>query len=338
MSGKCDDLSEKKLRVGVVGLGKMGLVHTCVLNVLPGVQVAALCEKSRLIRRFSKKIFKGVKIVDDVEGFSRLNLDAVYVTTPIPSHFSVVKTLLEKQIARNLFVEKTLAQSYEESEQLSEQAHSVEGVNMVGYLRRFYVTFNKARELLLKDAIGKVDSFEAYAYSSDFLGAAKERNTAHSRGGVLRDLGCHAVDLALWLFENLKVAPVQAKHADGCFEGSVSFGVENAEITGQFDVSWCKEDYRMPEVGFLIAGSKGRLLVNDDQVKLDLKESESAKWYRHDLNDNVPFCLGLPEYYREDLSFVKSVLEGEKAEPDFCSAAKVDKIIEDVVGEEVQRD
>jgi predicted dehydrogenase len=330
-------LSGKKLRVGVVGLGKMGLVHTGVLSVLPGVQVAALCEKSRLIRGFSPKVFKGAEIVDDVEGFSGLNLDAVYVTTPIPSHFPVAKTLLAKRIARNLFVEKTLAQSSRESEQLSDLARGVEGVNMVGYLRRFYVTFNKARELLLKDAIGEVDSFEAYAYSSDFL-ESKESDTAHSRGGVLRDLGCHAVDLALWFFGNLRVAPVQAAHAGGGFGDSVSFRVESAEITGQFDVSWCKEDYRMPEVGFLIVGSKGRLVVSDDQVKLDLKEGESAKWYRHDLDDNVPFCLGLPEYYREDFSFVKSVVEGEKVEPDFCSAAKVDKIIEDVVGEEVQRD
>jgi len=335
---RTETLDTKHLRVAVVGLGKMGLVHAGMLNVLPSVELVALCEKSSLIRRFSKKLFKGLEIVDDLQKLSKFDLDAVFVTTPIPSHFPVARAILEKKISSNLFVEKTLAQNYEESRVLTDLAKSLQSVTMVGYLRRFYVTFNKAGELLLKDAIGKVDSFEAYAYSSDFLGIDKETNTAHSRGGVLRDLGCHAVDLALWFFENLKVTFVEAKHADDCFGDSVSFRVENKEITGQFDVSWCKEDYRMPEVGFLIAGSKGQLLVNDDQVKLDLKGSESARWYRHDLNDNVPFWLGLPEYYREDLSFVKSVVEGEKAEPDFCSAAKVDKIIEDVVGEEVQRD
>jgi hypothetical protein len=73
-------------------------------------------------------------------------------------------------------------------------------------------------------------------------------------------------------------------------------------------------------------------------VKLELQNSAPSKWYRHDLNDNVPFWLGLPEYYREDLHFVKSLVGETKAEPDFFSAAKVDKIIEDVVGGEVQQE
>jgi predicted dehydrogenase len=46
------------LRIGIVGLGKMGLVHSCVLNVLPNDEIVAICEKSRMIRRFSKKLFK----------------------------------------------------------------------------------------------------------------------------------------------------------------------------------------------------------------------------------------------------------------------------------------
>lgn len=330
MSGKCEDLSEEKLRVGVVGLGKMGLVHTCVLSVLPGVQVAALCEKNRLIRRFSKKVFKGVEIVNDVEEFSGLNLDAVYVTTPIPSHFSVAKTLLSKKIARNLFVEKTLAQSYEESKQLSDLAQSGEGVNMVGYLRRFYVTFNKARDLLLDDTIGNVRSFKAYAYSSDFLNTERGERVAASRGGVLRDLGCHAVDLALWFFEGLQVSSAELSSSNGYSEDSVKFKVENSELEGEFDVSWCIENYRLPEVGFSIAGSGGKVDVNDDEVKLKLVNGESSQWYRHDLNDSVPFLLGLPEYYREDSHFIRSVMDKKVAEPDFFAASRVDKIISEV--------
>lgn len=41
----------------------MGLVHSCILNVLPNVQIAAICEKSGLIRRFAKKLFNGVQIL-----------------------------------------------------------------------------------------------------------------------------------------------------------------------------------------------------------------------------------------------------------------------------------
>lgn len=42
----------------------------------------------------------------------------------------------------------------------------------VGYLRRFHVTFRKARSLPLERAIDDLISFRAYAYSSDFYARA----------------------------------------------------------------------------------------------------------------------------------------------------------------------
>jgi predicted dehydrogenase len=317
-------------KVAVVGLGKMGLVHASVLNVLPGVTVTAVCEKSRLIRRFARKLFRGVEVVDDVEKLEKLGINAVYVTTPIPSHFFIVKTVYDQKIASNIFVEKTLAQNYDQSKQLNERASQLGGVNMVGYLRRFYVTFNKARELLLKDDIGTVTSFRAFAYSSDFLGTKNELKTIASRGGPLRDLGCHAVDLALWFFGRIQVISGQPMQTSGHPENRVKFRVEGSALEGEFDISWCMEDYHLPEVGFSIDGSRGKLEVNDDHVRLILKNGRSSVWYRHDLNDNVPFLLGLPEYYREDLHFAECVSKGSQADSDFLAASKVDKIINDV--------
>ena len=323
-------LSGKNLRLAVVGLGKMGLVHAGVLNVLPSSHVVALCEKSKLIRKFAVKVFKGLEIVDDVMKLSGLDLDAVYVTTPIPSHFAVGKTVLQKGIAHHIFVEKTLAYSYEQSKQLAELAGAQGCVNMVGYLRRFYVTFRKARELIMGDAIGEVDSFKACAYSSDFLGTERGPGRPASRGGVLRDLGCHAIDLALWFFGDLETRSAKSSVKDGFTCDDLNFKVAASQLTGEFDVSWLKANYRLPEVWFSVSGSKGGLDVNDDVVKLRLKSGESITWYRHDLKDNVPFLLGLPEYYREDLSFLRSIIEGRKTEPDFLAASKVDKMIEEV--------
>ena len=315
----------------------MGLVHSGILSVLPNVELVALCEKNRLIRRLSKRMFKECEIIDDVEKLAGLSLDAVYVTTPIPSHFPVAGAILEKKISKNVFVEKTLAQTYAESKHLTDLAESRQGVTMVGYLRRFYVTFRKAKGLLQDTAIGEVKSFKSYAYSSDFFGLETETKASSSRGGLIRDLGCHAIDLALWFFGNLKVISSESRSGD---QGgnSIGFRAEGSEVSGDFDVSWRKEDYRMPDVGFLVNGSKGNLFVNDDQVRLERSEGKVLKWYRHDLNDSVPFWLALPEYYREDLHFAESVAGGMKATPDFCSAKEVDKIIDDVVGEKVKQD
>jgi predicted dehydrogenase len=324
------NLSSKRLRVAVVGLGKMGLLHASILNVLPNVELAALCEKNTTILKFSKKIFSKVHVVDNIEKLSGQDLDAVYVTTPIFSHSLVIKNVYSKRIASNLFVEKTLASSYKEAKELCELSQRFGGINMVGYMKRFSVTFRKAKDLLDQEILGEAVSFKGYAYSSDFLETDKGPKTLANRGGALRDLGCHVVDLALWLFGDLQVDSSKSQSTAKCdFEVSLHFKVKNPNgLEGEFDVSQCMENYRLPEVGLLISGSRGVMTVNDDRVGLKMKDGKSSMWYRHDLDDNVAFWLGEPEYFREDEYFAKSVSEGLNAEPNFFTASKVDYVID----------
>lgn len=321
-----------KLRVAVVGFGKMGMVHAGILNVLSDVELVAICERSGLVRRFLRKALRNVAVVEDVAKLSGFNLDAVYVTTPIAAHFPIVRSLYEEGVARNIFVEKTLASNFAEAEQLCSLAEKHGGATMVGYLRRFCVTFMKAKELIDGGVLGSISSFRAHAFSSDFFGVDADAKVKVPRVGVVRELGCHALDLAFWLFGrfNVKEASVEAS-LNGSVADSAHFVVESVEgVSGEFNVSWCQEGYRLPEVDFSVEGSAGCLSVNDDEVVLKLKSGVSRRWFRHDLNDAVGFWLGIPEYYRENLHFVQSLVGGGKPEPSFKAAAEVDRLIDDV--------
>jgi predicted dehydrogenase len=325
-------MGDQQLKVGVIGMGKMGILHSCILNILPGIKLTAQCEKNSLTRILLRKLFQDVRIVDDVSKLAGIGLDAVFVTTPIPSHFAVAKAVCDYKVASSLFVEKTLAATYDDARRLNELAAGLKGANMVGYLRRYYVTFRKAKELLSQQVIGDVFSFKAYGFSSDFLGASVGSASPIARGGVLKDLGCHVIDLALWFFGDLRVVSAKIEPIIGTdSEDSVDFQVRNQRgLEGTFDISWCMPRYRMPEVGLSVSGSEGRIEVNDDRVSLETKKEGSCTWFRHDLNDNVGFWLGLPEYYREDVHFIESIRKQRRAEPDFLEAAKVDKIIQQV--------
>ncbi len=326
-------MCDETLRVAVVGLGKMGLLHASILNVMPGVKLAAICEKSSFTRKLLKKILRQVPLVEDVNEFSGLDLDAVYVTTPIPSHFSVAKLVFQKRLARNLFVEKPLAASYSEARELCELAKQTCNVTMVGYLRRFMVTFLKAKELLSENAIGELESFTVKAFSSDFCGVHDNPQISIARGGVLKDLGSHAIDLALWFFGDTQLdsATVKSLTGEGA-EDSVNFTVHRKSdgLKGGFSISWCAEGYRMPEVVLSISGSKGLIEANDDKVSLRNSKGEVSTWHRPDLNDAVSFWLGSPEFYRESAYFVKSVQKNSAAEPSFETASKVDFLIDSI--------
>jgi len=323
----------RKLRFAVIGLGKMGLLHASLLNTFKNVRLVALCDKSALMTRFCRSMFSSTEkvVVNDLDQFSELELDAVYVTTPISSHAFIVKDLYAKGIVRNVFTEKTLASNYTQAKEMCEFAEKIGGKTMVGYMKRYSVVFGKAKELLAQGKLGEPYSFNACAYSSDFLGLTKDSKSSASRGGALRDIGCHILDLALWLLGDLKVNDVVSSHEIGGAETSVSFTAVNSNgLEGRFDISQRMPGYRMPEFGCFLECPHGKIDVNDDRLLLTLRDGSQKIWYRHDLNDNVCFSLGETEYYREDLEFVSSLLENRTCEPNFETASKVDYIIDQV--------
>lgn len=323
------EIVDKKLKVGVVGLGKMGLLHASLLNFMPNVELSALCDKSWLMRKLAKSTLHGPLVTDKLEKMSKLNLDVVYVTTPIPSHYGIVKEIYELGLARNVFVEKTLSSSFSKSEELCKLADASRGHVAVGYMKRFSVTFRKAKELLDQGALGALTSFDAYAYSSDFVDVPKD-SVSLSRGGVLEDLGSHVCDLALWLFGNL-LSSFKISSSTSLSSDSLGFEVEGTNnFTGKLDFSWIKEGYRMPEFGLEIHGTYGSIKVDDNELTLALNNEKLQSWYRQDLDDHVNFLLGDSEYFRENDHFIKSIIFDEKSEPNFQTAIKVDYLLEQV--------
>jgi predicted dehydrogenase len=172
--------------------------------------------------------------------------------------------------------------------------------------------------------IGEPIAFKAYAYASDF--ADSKTRPLSNKGGATRDLGAHVIDLSLWFFGDLDIVQGGSYIDENCS----SFKVHSANgLTGEFDISWTKQDYRLPEYGLSIIGSKGTIDVNQDTTRLEDVEN-NITWHRQDLDDNVPFLLGATEYYRETEHFIKSVRGNFHTEPDFVAASRVDHLIEQV--------
>ncbi len=318
--------------LGVVGLGKMGLLHAAILSALPDVKVVVFCEKNSLVRKFAPKLLPKAQIVANVAEMRGFHLDGVYVTTPPTSHFPVVETLYSQGITTNIFIEKPLSSNYTEALQLCQLADNWGGVNMVGYHKRFSEVFRKAKSILKEGGVGTVTDFEAYAYSSDFYDAPQAMAQAVARGGVLRDSGCHAVDLVLWFLGEVTVdSSVIRSPLTGDAEDSVAARLRTSEgVSGDIKLSSCMQAYRLPQIGLHLHGTKGSLHVNEDKVELVPSGGESRTWYRHDFDDSVPFLLADPEYCREDQHFVDALQHGAAGGSNFQMAAAVERLIDQI--------
>ncbi len=318
-----------RLRTAVVGFGKMGVLHGALARATSLADVVVIVDKSQKVGKAVKKAFRDkVVVVTDLEGLRDLDLDAVYVTTPIPSHYDVTFEVIDAGI-KGIFVEKTLSDDARKSEMLVEKTSARDIVTAVGYQKRFVPTLRYLKNLLEEETLGAVESIHAYAYSEDFLAFEhrKSQSVALSRGGVLRDLGAHAIDMAVWLLDCEDPCIVNAG-VSGNFpndEVMLTFVANNADLV--VSTSWCKAGYRAPEVGFELTCSKGQAFVTDDEVLIK-KGSEEKKIYRVQFSEKVEYLLASPEYFLENKAFLKSV-DNNKRFPgaDFKEASVVDEIL-----------
>ena len=73
--------------------------------------------------------------------------------------------------------------------------------------------------------------------------------------------------LVYGFLEISKFNPIRSMLID--IQNTVQFNVRSdSSVEGFFDVSWCKEGYHVPEFGLLINGSKGKIIVDDDVIKI----------------------------------------------------------------------
>jgi len=311
-------LLSNEFKVAIVGFGKMGLLHSGILNlIIPGI-VKAIVDKSFFLVLGASRIIKSIKFYRSLEDMvSKVEPDAVYVTTPTSSHYPLVKSLLEHDV-KYVFVEKPPTLNYEQSKNLMSTKRSGQVV-MVGFQKKYALPFRHAKLLLENGVIGGVEGVSAHIRSGDILGPTS-RFDALGRG-VLLDLGVHLVDLLTWLF---KVKSVVRAVSKSLYTRVDDVFIAELEAEGGFKIfmeaSWSNPDYRVPETYIEVRGSQGILRVTEDYVKIftstehELLDSkrELTLYKPHYYQGIPPVNLADPEYTIENIHFLESAREGRE--------------------------
>ena len=125
-------MSERRIRVAVIGCGDFGRNHVRVYREL-GAEVVGIhdidfARRDRLAAEFNVPVLDGI---DDLGG----RVDAATVAVPTVSHAQVGCALLEQGI--DVLVEKPMAASIKEADALIEAAARRNRILQVGHLERF---------------------------------------------------------------------------------------------------------------------------------------------------------------------------------------------------------
>jgi predicted dehydrogenase len=328
-------------KVGVIGLGKMGILHSGILNSLPNVTLQAICESESFVLRAAKSILpkNTACYKNHHDMLKNENLDAVFVTTPINSHSSLILDIARADRNLSIFVEKPLATSLSQAQEACDVVRDLAGIHMVGFQKRFSPIFKKAKEILVDKALGDLIFFRGYSFSSDVLREAKGWRLSGNSGGVLLDLAPHLVDVTLWLFgEPTDVMSSLSRVYSAEVEDYVHANFQYASgLKGNFDACWSIRNFRMPEIRIEVYGKNGTLVVTDDFVTLstDRHIGQTQTLHKQSFNTSVPFLLADPEYTWEDLEFIAKTRERTLPDLNFFEAAKVNSAIDRIVAANV---
>ena len=143
-----------ELHVGIIGLGKMGLLHAGILNSLPNVKVQAIADTEKFVINFIKKNTDSIQVYSDYKKMvENSKLDFVYITTPVASHIPIASYCASKKI--HFFVEKPLGLNVADCSQLYEIVKQNNVLSMVGFYLRYKETFKKAKAMFDSGILGK---------------------------------------------------------------------------------------------------------------------------------------------------------------------------------------
>ncbi len=186
--------AESSLRIGVIGVGVMGSNHARVLTGLPGAVLVGVADPDRKQAEFVARTL-GCTAVANVEELLALKVDAITIAAPTHLHRDIALTCIARGI--HVMVEKPIASSVEEGNQIIAAARRAGVTLMVGHVERF----NPAVEAI-KDAIRNEDIL---SIAITRVGPFPPRM---SNVGVVIDLAVHDIDLIRW-FTDSEIIDVQ---------------------------------------------------------------------------------------------------------------------------------
>jgi predicted dehydrogenase len=180
------------IRLAVIGVGHLGRHHARILAEMPDVDLVGVVDLSRQRAQEIADAHK-TRVVTDASALAG-GVDGVIVATPTASHIEVAKPFLESGVA--VLVEKPLARSLAEADDLIRVAAEGGAILAVGHTERFNPAVAAARPLLTSPRFIEVHR----------LGAFPDRSLDID---VVFDLMIHDLDVVLSIVEG-SVAAIDA--------------------------------------------------------------------------------------------------------------------------------
>ncbi len=182
----------RRLRLGFGGLGEAAAIVLPEIGRLPYIEVTAAADLRPEARERFRQEFEGEAFETFDELCASPNVDAVYVATPHQFHARHTITALEHD--KHVIVEKPMALTLADAEQMNETADRRGLKLMCGHTKSFDPPIRKMRQIIASGELGKVCMINTWNYNDFMVRPYPDSEMTVSQGVVLNQ-GPHQVDV-----------------------------------------------------------------------------------------------------------------------------------------------
>jgi len=310
-----EDAEEKKqprrVNVGVIGCGRIGLVHLEAITKAPGVKCVAVSNPTVSKAEAAAEKYGVPKFTSEaMDVITDPDVDAVWICSPSSFHADQIKAAAAN--GKHVFCEKPIATDLAETVEAINACNDADVKLMIGLQRRFCSNFVRVKEAIDKKEVG--DPIMIKLCSRD--PSAPPFEYVKGGGGIFTDMAVHDLDMSRFLAgaDPIEILALGSCHIDKSIEA-----LDGAEA---YDTASCLVKYpngvqahidvcRQSSYGY---DQRAEVLGTKGMIATDNVYPNTAKIYKNDYTGNadMPFDFFLARYNEayvdETVAFCQSLV------------------------------
>jgi UDP-2-acetamido-3-amino-2,3-dideoxy-glucuronate N-acetyltransferase len=303
------------VKVAVIGCGNWG--KNLVRNFYNLEFLATICDLDKDLLAKIKKLYPQVQVTSRFEEIlENPDIDAVVISTPSHTHYRLAKAAL--LAGKHVYVEKPIATSALETQELYTLSEHMQKILMVGHLLMYHPVVHRLKQLIEEGYLGEIRYIQ-----SDRLNL----NPHRADRSVFWDLAPHDLSMMMYILGTgpLHIVSVNgSRTSDDQLVDIAHLELEFPDgVGGHIHNSWV---HPVKQVKMIVRGSERTAVMDDTQTgsgKLQVFSNNSPPEMM------VPEYLTLEPLKLECQHFINCIRTGRKPKSDGVNGLEVVQILEE---------
>lgn len=306
-----EEAPTKNINVGVIGCGRIGLVHLEAITKAPGITPIIVSNPTVSKAEAAAKQYNVKQFTDDaMEVITNPDVDAVWICSPSQFHAEQIKAAAAN--GKHVFCEKPLATDLGETVEAINACNEAGVKLMTGLQRRFDQNFMRVRDAVRDKEVGEPIMVKLCSRDP----APPPFSYVKGGGGIFADMAVHDLDMSRFLAgtDPIDILAIGSCHIDKSIEslpGSEKFDTASCLVRYPNGVQAMIDVCRQSSFGY---DQRAEVLGTKGMIQTDNVYPNTAKIFKSDFTGNadMPYDFFLSRYNEayvtETIAFCESLV------------------------------